>query len=56
MNHLFTSTRKGGGNSTYSTPAIDILDVATEKGFAQSTFDQTDSTENSGYDETSPEL
>lgn len=26
----------GGGNSTYSAPAIEVIDIATEKGFATS--------------------
>lgn len=29
-------TCKGGGNSIYSAPAIEVIDIATEKGFATS--------------------
>ena len=34
--HGKTQLARGGGNSEYSTPTLETLEVSTEKGFAQS--------------------
>lgn len=45
-----------GGDEVYVSPAVDLLHIEVEQGFAESVnYDEKENTENTGYDQTPEE-
>ncbi len=54
MNQEHLITR--GGVDAYVAPAVDLLHIEVERGFAESVnYDEKENTENTGYDQTPEE-